>query len=170
MEDYAYLKDNFYKLYNKNTTTNPSIGLYFSKVPVGSSYDLPKASMLIRFNRELTVLEKESLINGLRTKFNSDKTIIFDVPSLIATINDGIGYLTLFSISVVLIAIILSFFLILISFIANIKENSWEFGVLRAIGLNKDQITRCYVYEALSIIVVSGLLGTIVGIIIAVTL
>ena len=94
--------------------------------------------MLIKFNRELTVLEKESLINGLRTKFNSDKTLIFDVPSLIATINDGIGYLTLFSISVGLIAIILSFFLILISFIANIKENSWEFGVLRAIGLNKD--------------------------------
>jgi len=42
--------------------------------------------------------------------------------------------------------------------------------VLRAIGLNKGQITKCYIYEALSIIVVSGLLGTIVGIIIAVVL
>lgn len=32
---------------------------------------------------------------------------------------------------------ILSFFLILVSFVSNIRENSWELGVLRAVGLNK---------------------------------
>lgn len=31
----------------------------------------------------------------------------------------------------------LSFFLILVSFVSNVKDNSWEFGVLRAVGLNK---------------------------------
>lgn len=58
----------------------------------------------------------------------------------------------------------------MVSFTANVKENSWEFGVYRAIGLNKVQITRCYIYEAISLIMASGLLGSIVGIVIAVTL
>jgi ABC-type antimicrobial peptide transport system permease subunit len=34
-----------------------------------------------------------------------------------------------------IIALTLSFFLLLISTTANIKENLWEFGVLRAVGL-----------------------------------
>jgi ABC-type antimicrobial peptide transport system permease subunit len=69
-----------------------------------------------------------------------------------------------------LVAIILSFFLILVSFTANIKDNSWEFGVLRAIGLTINQLSRIYIYEALILVVASGLIGTIVGIVIAVTL
>jgi len=32
---------------------------------------------------------------------------------------------------------ILTFFFTLISFIANVHENSWEFGVLRAIGVKE---------------------------------
>ena len=54
---------------------------------------------------------------------------------------------------------ILSFFLILVSFWSNIKENSWEFGVLRALGLTKTQMTKIYVYEALVLIITAGLLG-----------
>lgn len=34
------------------------------------------------------------------------------------------------------IAMLLSFFVLWISFTSNVSENSWEFGVLRAIGLN----------------------------------
>lgn len=64
----------------------------------------------------------------------------------------------------------LSFFLILVSFVSNVKDNSWEFGVLRAVGLSKAQITRVYIYEAFSLITASGLLGTIVGLVVAITL
>ena len=34
------------------------------------------------------------------------------------------------------IAIFLCFFMLFLSFTANVRENAWEFGVLRAIGLN----------------------------------
>jgi ABC-type antimicrobial peptide transport system permease subunit len=37
---------------------------------------------------------------------------------------------------VAIIGVLLSFFVLLLSFTANIRENSWELGVLRAIGLN----------------------------------
>jgi len=56
---------------------------------------------------------------------------------------------------------VLTFFLILVSFVANVRENSWEFGVLRAVGLNKYQITRCYIYEAIALVLGSGLLGNL---------
>mmetsp|Transcript_8440 Transcript_8440/g.730 ORF Transcript_8440/g.730 Transcript_8440/m.730 type:complete len:88 (-) Transcript_8440:183-446(-) len=79
-------------------------------------------------------------------------------------------YIILFSIIVSVIAMILSFFLILVSFIANIKESSWEFGVLRAIGLNKNEITRVYIYEAVALVLGSGIIGTFIGVIIAVTI
>lgn len=68
------------------------------------------------------------------------------------------------------ISLTLSFFLLLISTTANIKENLWEFGVLRAIGLNKDQSRRVFMYEAFAVIFGALLLGIAVGITVAVTL
>jgi ABC-type lipoprotein release transport system permease subunit len=46
-------------------------------------------------------------------------------------------YIKILNIVVAIIALTLSFFLILVSFVGNVKDNSWEFGVLRAIGLSK---------------------------------
>jgi len=43
----------------------------------------------------------------------------------------------LFNIIVGAMASILTFFFTLVSFVANVQENSWEFGVLRAIGVKK---------------------------------
>lgn len=94
--------------------------------------------MLIKFKKELTKEQRETLINTLRISFTSDQTSTFDVPSLIESMQSSLDYIVLFSIVVSVISMILSFFLILVSFIANIKESSWEFGVLRAIGLNKN--------------------------------
>ena len=41
-----------------------------------------------------------------------------------------------FKFLVAVIAITLCFFVLWLSFTANVNENAWEFGVLRAIGLN----------------------------------
>ena len=56
---------------------------------------------------------------------------------MIESSDSALFYLDLYSTVVAIISIILSFFLILVSFISNIKESSWEFGILRAVGLNK---------------------------------
>ena len=49
------------------------------------------------------------------------------------------------------------------SFNANVRENSREFGVLRALGLNVGQVLRVYVYEALMVVMASFILGTTIG-------
>jgi len=81
------------------------------------------------------------------------------------------------------LAMVLCFFILWLSFTANIHENAWEFGVLRAVGLNVSncfgtdfarvtcsccvlqsvQVVMVYVYEALALVLVGVILGTIVG-------
>jgi ABC-type antimicrobial peptide transport system permease subunit len=56
---------------------------------------------------------------------------------MIETSKDFFDYLQLFNIVVAAIALTLSFFLLLVSFISNVRNNSWEIGILRAIGLTE---------------------------------
>lgn len=76
----------------------------------------------------------------------------------------------IFVIIVGTIALTLSFFLLLISTTSNIKENLWEFGVIRAIGLTKDQTKKVFMYEAFAVIFGALVLGIIVGLTVAITL
>ncbi len=62
---------------------------------------------------------------------------------------------------------ILAFFILWLSFTANVNENAWEFGVLRALGLNSFQVVMLYVYESVSLVLSSVVLGTIIGIAVA---
>lgn len=60
--------------------------------------------------------------------------------------------------------------MLLVSTTSNIRENLWEFGVLRAIGLKKSQILRIYLYESLAVTIAASILGLCVGFILALTL
>jgi len=62
---------------------------------------------------------------------------MMDVASISESMHTAIYFVTLFNIIVAAMASILTFFFTLVSFIANVHENSWEFGVLRAIGVKK---------------------------------
>lgn len=85
----------------------------------------------------------------------------------------------------------LCFFATYLSFLANVAENSVEFGVLRSLGLSTRQVSRrctcrrvsladrrlcsmqaqrVYIYEALAVVLTAFMLGTFVGIILAIAL
>lgn len=68
------------------------------------------------------------------------------------------------------ISFTIAFFLLMVSTSQNIKENLWEFGVLRSIGLRKDQVQRVYVYEASSVVVSAIFFGFLVGFLLAVVI
>jgi len=65
------------------------------------------------------------------------------------------------------IALVFSFFLLLVSTTQNIKENVWEYGCLRAIGFTNAQGMRMFMYEQFSVIITSTILGSLVGSILA---
>jgi len=69
-----------------------------------------------------------------------------------------------------IISTILCFYVLWLSFTANVRENSWEFGVLRALGLSGTRVIRLYIYEALCLVFSCIILGTIVGSLISITL
>ena len=66
------------------------------------------------------------------------------------------------------IALSLAFFLLKISTTQNIKENVWEYGCLRAMGLTCWQGMMASMYEQYSVIVASMVLGLVTGIILSV--
>jgi ABC-type antimicrobial peptide transport system permease subunit len=122
---------------NNNQFTNHRTKDYFDKLPKNLTYGLPKDVLLIKFNRTTTKEERMDFSNRLRNYFTNDQIYLFDSITMIETSKDFFDYLQLFNIVVAAIALTLSFFLLLVSFISNVRNNSWEIGILRAIGLTE---------------------------------
>lgn len=138
--------------------------------PPNSTYGIPKSKFLMRFATEVNATERAELKNMLSTYVPGIFSLVVDMVSTAESISNTLGFLNLFFLIVAAISLILSFFLILVSFVSNIKENAWEFGVLRAIGLDKSQMTRIYIYEALCLTLGASILGTIVGLVTAISI
>ena len=64
---------------------------------------------------------------------------------------------------VAMIALGIAFFLLMISMTENINESIWEYGVLRSMGITKEQGVRIYIYEAFIVVTVASILGTLCG-------
>lgn len=59
---------------------------------------------------------------------------------------------------------------LLIHVAANLRENSWEFGILRAMGLPGKKVVRIYIYEAETIVLACIVQGLMIGCLTAVIL
>ena len=111
--------------------------------------------------------DREFVLNSIRGLFPDDLTYAVDTKSVEETAATTLMLFQLFVIVVGIIALTLSFFLLLTSTTANIRENMWEFGVLRSIGLTKREVERVYIYEAFCVTLSAVSLGCVVGIILA---
>ena len=79
----------------------------------------------------------------------------------IETLTSVINY---FVIIAGVIAIFITFFLLLISMTQNITSAIWEYGVLRSMGITKEEGRRIYLYEAFVVVASASILGFVVGI------
>ena len=142
---------------------------YLDSIPEGSSYNVAKTGLFIRYHKEVTDTQRLHLISLLETVTNSQYIFVIDVLNSTKTLQNSLVFIDVFFILVAIIAIALSFFFTVISFASNINENAWEFGVLRALGLNKKQMMLIYLLEALCLVLAASIIGTIIGVIVAVT-
>jgi ABC-type antimicrobial peptide transport system permease subunit len=131
---------------------------------------LPMERIMVRLQPGLSQRDRDVIINGLRNYITDDLTTVFDTNDILAGAEIATDLILLFFYIVSIIAFVLCFFLLFLSFTANVRENAWEYGVLRAVGLTSAQVVRIYIYEALSLICSAVILGSCVGILIAVTL
>lgn len=130
----------------------------------------PKQRVFIKIKPNSPLRDREIVMNGLRNFIEDSTTVVLDTTDLLETTDVATFVLLLFFDLIAVISCAMSFFVLWISFTSNIKENSWEFGVLRAIGLSAAQVTRVYIYEALCIIISALILGSATGLGIALTL
>jgi ABC-type antimicrobial peptide transport system permease subunit len=134
------------------------------------SEDIPKRALFVRLKDSTDEQTRELIGNGLRNYVTNDLVQVLDAQKLVVAISSAVWVLYIFSNIVAVLVQILCFFTLLVSFTSNINENSWEFGVLRAIGLSAFQVIRLYIYEASCIIISSVILGSSVGLLVAITL
>eukprot|EP00808_Paulinella_micropora_P024572 g3892.t1 len=129
--------------------------------------ELPYERLLVRIHETASMDQREDVINGLSTFFRSDKTIAINMASLLKTIDFAVDTMNLLFQVVGVCAMVLCFFILWLSFAANINENVWEFGVLRAVGLSAKQVVMTYIYEALVLVFAALLCGTTIGLLVA---
>jgi ABC-type antimicrobial peptide transport system permease subunit len=75
-------------------------------------------------------------MNGLRQYMTRTQYIV-DVNSIIDSLGGVTQIFNLLIVVIGMISLIIVFFVLLIATTANIKENIWEYGVLRSVGLTK---------------------------------
>ena len=98
---------------------------------------LIKDMVFINLNKSISDERRSFITNGIRAFFRDDLTLLLDRKEIHDSVQSNLDLFQVFVGVIGFIALTLSFLLLLISTTANIKENLWEFGVLRAIGLSK---------------------------------
>ena len=131
---------------------------------------VPKERLMLNVKSSATSGQRDDLVAGLRAFFTSDDVTVTDTESLIESTDFALNMLNVFFVVVGVLAMLLCFLILWLSFTANVQENAWEFGVLRAVGLNAKQVVLIYVYEALALVLACIILGTTIGLVIAVSL
>jgi len=127
-----------------------------------------KQKLLIILSENVTDDEREQLINELHVYVNSDLIVIQDTKDLMKTMDQTLSMLNIFFLVVSIVAGLLCFFVLWLSFTANVNENSWEFAVLRSVGITAMRVISLYVYEAFSIVLSSVILGSVIGLVVAI--
>ncbi len=130
----------------------------------------PKQNCWIRLRPEATTRDVDFVIDQLRNVINDDSIQAINVKGLVEATSVASNAMLIFFNVVAVINSVLSFFLLWLSFDANVRYNGWEVGVLRSLGVNSAQVIRVYVYEAVAVVLTAIMLGTVVGVLVSVVL
>ena len=159
--------DHMKKLFDVETKFfNKDMGDYSNSTIDG----IRKLQFILKYKENASEELKQLIYYGLYNHLNGIKYIIFKLDDVIETSEKVKFVISHIFLVLGIIALILSFFLIWISFYSNIRENINNYGIMRSIGVTKSQSLRIYLYEAATIILGSIITGTIIGIIISCSL
>lgn len=150
---------------NVNPETRPKYNDLLSQY--NFTYGVPKYKIFVKLNDSISEERRDFIANGIRSYFKDDQTVLLDLQFAMKSVTSSLELFQIFVGVVGAIALCLAFFLLMVSTTQNIKENIWEYGCLRAIGLSKTQGLRVFMYEQYIVITCSLILGTLVGLILA---
>ena len=93
----------------------------------------------------------------------NEETQVIDMHALGNQTRNSVSLVNVFFLILGTIGLLLSFFILWLSFLSSIRNASWELGVLRSIGLSKTEVAMIYIYEALALVASCIVLGTAIG-------
>eukprot|EP00347_Sterkiella_histriomuscorum_P017410 403349482 len=134
------------------------------------SLDLPKNRLFMKALQNATRFERGVFMNNLLNFVKDETLLVFDRQSFIEDIDDRLILIDVFNASVSIICFALGLFQLIVSISANIRDSMWELGVLRAMGMNKNEIMRITMYESIVNNFSSIILGFVIGLIISTSL
>ena len=141
---------------------------YLTEEVENSTFKLPKTKLFVKLQDGIDDDSRNQIKNGIKIYLNS-LDILLDTIDIKRQTQQSLNYLTILNTIIAALTSLISFFMLLISLIKNIKDNVWELGIMRSIGLNRFQIYMIYFLETFAVIISALLIGTIVGIIVSVT-
>eukprot|EP00667_Euglena_gracilis_P000890 EG_transcript_889 len=155
----------FERLLRQSAAANP-----FAKASVMDELQVEMKSLFVRLGNNVSTTQRIDLINGLRAYIDPTFHTLQDTVDLEAVATSTSDSIMLVYYVIALFGILLCTFMLWLSFKANVMHNTWEFGVIRAIGLDVDAVVRVYVYEAICLVLSGFTLGSSIGIFVALTL
>ena len=126
--------------------------------------------LFLRLRPGMTSDERTDFVNLLQSQVNPYYHIPIDTSEVIDSIQIAADLINYFYYFISAVALILDAFMLWLAFVSNVQSQAWSFGVLRSLGFTVSQLIRTFVYEALSIVLSSFVVGTVIGILVAVTL
>lgn len=131
--------------------------------------DVPVLFVLFRLREGLTIPETDDAFALLQTLEPATGCQLQDVRNKYKGLETAKGGLGLFAGGVTGLALVICFFSLISSMIANIHEQTKEIGVLRAIGSTSAWVARVYTLEAMVLVLSAGALGVGIGTFVAFT-
>ena len=92
--------------------------------------NIPKYKMFVKLSPDISDDRRDFIANGIRATFKTDTTVLLDKKVAFKAVEKSLLLFDIFVLLVGIIALILAFFLLLISTTQNIKENVSEYGCL----------------------------------------
>merc|ERR1711957_839301 len=162
MEQMKNMVDQFWIMY-------PSYKKKFDKK--FDNYDfidgLPKQMLFVKLTPDCTEENRLFIANGIRALFRDQVTLFTDTIELVEQLKSTTLVFNIFIGLIAMISLTLTFFLLLVSTRQNVRDNIWEYGVLRSMGFTKAQGQRLYTYESFLVVCSAALLGVCIGLITA---
>jgi len=90
----------------------------------------------VKLSPDITDAQRTFVSNGIRNYFGKDQSTAMLVKhDVVESFSAVTSIFNLFTAIIASISLFIAFFLLLISMTQNVNEASWEFGVLRSMGL-----------------------------------
>jgi ABC-type antimicrobial peptide transport system permease subunit len=140
------------------------------RLPTDAVVQVRMEKVFIKVAGWLQGASRTDFVNLLQSLVNPYYHIPFDTADIVRQFKVTADLIIYFFFFVSAVCIILDTFMLWLAFVSNVKLNCWSFAVLRSLGFTQAQLVRAYIYEALSIVLGSFFVGTVIGIVIAYTL